>query len=586
MPKGIHMNTSGVWSIMRPIQGQVFLAMVLAALATTASFAALCTLGWTIDQLVTHAQRWPWLPLALTLGLTILAYVLRLTSFRQSHYAAFRLEVRLRMDLAIHLTRLPLGCLHDIGSATLSKIMVDDVKALHIFVADSTPLYARAYFSPILTFILLCILEWRLALATAITLGISMSIVSLTTQANTHMTERYHTASENVNKAIVEYVQAMPVVRTFDAGSNSFHRYQNALQNFMDVTLQWYRMTGFSTRLAQIIISPLPILLCLGIWLINQNVITVTTWLTVLLVATGLTESLLPLMSLRHLVLRTQMSIHRIHSILALPTQSTATPSITRLPRNTSVRFSHVSFCYDTNHPPTLQDVSFTAKAGRITALLGPSGSGKTTIARLILRFWDANQGCIYVGDEDIRHMLPEQLMQHVAFVSQEIFLFADTIANNIRLGSVQATMEEVISAAKASQAHDFIMALPQGYETQMGERGLFLSGGQRQRITIARAILQNRPILILDEATAFADPENECNLIAALSNLMQNKTVLIIAHRLSTLQSADQILVFDQGKLLEQGRHDQLMSLRGLYARLWHQSERAQNWTLARRFS
>jgi len=292
-------------------------------------------------------------------------------------------------------------------------------------------------------------------------------------------------------------------------------------------------------------------------------------------------ESLLPLMSLKHLVAKTQMSIHRIHEVLAEPELPVPEKTAAKTPEDASLCFEQVDFCYTPDGALVLQDVSFEVPAGTVTALVGPSGAGKTTVARLIPRFWDVTGGSIRIGGVDVREMLPETLMQQVAFVFQDTFLFADTLANNIRLGLPEATLDEVMAAAKAAQAHDFIMALPQGYDTQAGERGVFLSGGQRQRITIARAILQNRPILVLDEATAFADPENEAALVAALANLMQGKTVLMVAHRLSTIRDADQILVFDQGRLVERGQHNGLVAQAGVYARLWRNYEQAQDWAL-----
>jgi ATP-binding cassette subfamily B protein len=295
-------------------------------------------------------------------------------------------------------------------------------------------------------------------------------------------------------------------------------------------------------------------------------------------------EPPLPLVSLKHMVAKTQMSIRRIHEVMAEPELPEPDAARARTPLDASVRFEQVGFRYAPDGPQVLRDVSFDAPQGSVTALVGPSGAGKTTVARLIPRFWDVSTGCIRVGGVDVREMMPETLMRQVAFVFQDTFLFADTIAGNIRLGMPGATMDEVIAAARAAQAHDFIMALPQGYGTQAGERGIFLSGGQRQRITIARAILQNRPILVLDEATAFADPENEAALVAALSNLMRDKTVLMVAHLLSTIRDADQILVFDQGCLVERGRHDALVARGGVYARLWNSYEQAQNWALAGR--
>ena len=568
---------------MRPVRGQIAFAMTLAGLATAAALGALCALAWAVHELLRDPGQWPWPPLLSAVALTILTYVLRLSGFKQSHYAAFRLETRLRTQLAKHLARVPLGYLHQTGSGALNKVMMDDVKALHVFVADSMPLYARAYVAPVLTFALMWLLDWRLALAVALVLAVGLSVVSLAMRVNAEMTQRYHLAGENVSKAVVEYVQAMPVVRSFDTGASTFQRYQDALDAFLDVTLGWYRAAGFSSRLGQIIVSPLPVLVWLGAWLVSRDSLAASTWLATLLVGTGLAESLLPLMSLKHLVAKTQMSIQRIHEVLAEPVPPLPNAARADRPKDASVQFENVDFRYGADGPLVLRDVSFTAPQGRVTALVGPSGAGKTTVARLIPRFWDVSAGSVQVGGVDVREIPADLLMQQVAFVFQDTFLFADTIANNIRLGLPDATMGDIVAAATAAQAHDFILALPQGYDTPAGERGVFLSGGQRQRITIARAILQNRPILVLDEATAFADPENEASLVAALSHLMRGKTVLMIAHRLSTICDADQILVFDQGRLAESGRHDALVDKQGIYSRLWRNYQQAQNWAFSR---
>ncbi len=299
-----------------------------------------------------------------------------------------------------------------------------------------------------------------------------------------------------------------------------------------------------------------------------------------LLVGAGMAEAMMPLMSLAHMVDKAKLSIARIDQILALAPLAEP-PGRGLEPANADVRFESVNFRYSPDGPAALTGLSFVAPAGSITALVGPSGAGKTTVARLIPRFWDVSAGSIRVGGVDIRELDHDTLMRQVAFVFQDSFLFTGTIAENIGLGQPSMDRGAIARAARAAQAHDFIQTLPSGYDTQVGERGGQLSGGQRQRITIARAILQDRPILILDEATAFADAENEAALIAALSVLMRGRTVIMVAHRLSTVRDADQILVMDRGRLVESGRHDDLLADDALYARMWRNYERAQQWTL-----
>jgi ABC-type multidrug transport system, ATPase and permease components len=245
------------------------------------------------------------------------------------------------------------------------------------------------------------------------------------------------------------------------------------------------------------------------------------------------------------------------------------------------LQFDRVWFRYENRQEDALKNVNFTAAPGTVTALVGPSGAGKSTVAKLIPRFWDVTDGRITVGGTDVRDMLSETLMDTVSFVFQDTFLFQDTIEANIRMAKPEASFEQVIDAAQAARIHDFILTLPDGYQTRAGDRGTRLSGGQRQRITIARAILRDAPVVILDEATAFADPENEAEIIKALANLMRNRTVIIIAHRLSTIKDVDQIVVFAKGEVAEIGSHGQLINQNGMYNRLWRNFEIAQQWDL-----
>jgi len=575
------------WRILTPVQGQIRLAMAISAGSALFGLAVMVLLMMVVQRLLADPTRVPWPWFAGVVLCTVGAYVARLGAFNQAHYAAFRLERILREGLAGRLARVSLGYVETQGAGALAKVIHDDVKALHVFVADSTPLYARAYVTPVVTLVLLVALDLRLALVALAVLALGYGILTRAQRRRRDMVRAYNAAREKVSAAVVEYVQAMPVVRNFDSGKMSFGRYQAALDGYLAVMLDWYRAAGFPARFSWLVLSPMPTLtlvLGAGLWLTALGDLAPARWLGVLLLCTGMAESMMPMMMLRHMIEKVALSVARIEEVMAAPEldagqgQGQAPAADPAAP---ALSFEGVTFSYGPDLEPALHEISFEVARGSVTALVGPSGAGKTTVARLIPRFWDVDAGRIALGGTDIRAMSADALLQQVAFVFQESFLFADTIAANIRIGRPGASEAEVIAAARAGQAHGFIEALPQGYDTPVGERGVFLSGGQRQRIAIARALLQDRPILVLDEATAFADPENEAELIAALSALMRGRTVIMVAHRLATIRDADQILVFDRGQIAERGRHAELVAQGGLYARLWSNYETAQNWSL-----
>jgi len=581
-------NSHRAWAIMDPVRGQIRFALLLSCLSCACTLIALLALAYALYNL----QEMMGSPAAgmgnvfngfvAAILATVAAYVLRRLSFDQSHMAAFKLETILRTQLTTHIAALPLGVAQKMGAGALAKVVYDDVKELHVYVADSTPLYARAYFLPAITLLVLLWLDWRLALAAVAVLVIGVIILSSIMKDRPEIMRRYNEEREKVSASIIEYVQAMPVVRSFDSGQSTFGRYQLALNNYLKIFGALWAKMALPAKLSMALLNPMPtlaVLLWLGAYFMWHNSLAFSTWVAVLLLGTGMAEALTPLHSIGHLIDRAKISISRIQQVMNIPVL--AQPAQSKMPVDASVAFENVSFAYESGDNHALKNISFTAQPGTVTALVGPSGAGKTTVARLIPRFWDVTEGRILVGGVDVRELSNDILMQQVAFVFQDTFLFSGSITDNIRLGLPDASLEQVQNAARKAQADNFIEQLPHGYDTNAGERGSFLSGGQRQRITLARAILQNRPILVLDEATAFADPENEAAIVAAISELIRGKTVLMVAHRLSTICDADQILVFDRGQLLEQGQHNDLLAQNGTYARLWHSYQQAQNWAL-----
>lgn len=572
------------WPVLAPVRGRIRIAMAMSGLSALSALSALLLIAFAAVRPIAADGGSPWLPLLIAAGCTLAALALRLAAFGQSHRAAFRLELILRRRLAAHVAALPMGRVQQIGPAALAKVMQDDVKALHVFVADATPLYARAVVMPAATAVALALLDWRYAAAALAVALAGLLVLIFAMRDGTALTRTYNAAREQVTAAVTEFVQAMPVVRTFDTGQDSFGRYQRALETYLDVLILWYRRSGLAARASLAILAPLPtlaVLLAVGLWGGGED--EPGAWLAALLVGTGLAEAMMPAMALRHMVARAGLSAARIAEVLAeapLPTID-GPVAFSTLPHDTTIRFEAVSFGYGQAAMQAITELSFTASPGTMTALVGPSGAGKSTVAALLCRFHDPEAGRITIGGTNLRDLSPDRLAALVGFVFQDAFLFTGSVADNIRLGRPAADMAMVEAAARAARAHDFIQALPRGYDTPVGERGVTLSGGERQRITIARALLLDRPILVLDEATAFADAENEAALMAGLAALMRGRTVIIIAHRLSTIRGADRILVLDRGRLVEAGPHNQLVAADGLYARLWRAHERARAWTI-----
>ncbi|MEM7134039.1 MAG: ABC transporter ATP-binding protein [Chloroflexota bacterium] len=576
-----------LWEIITPVKRPIYIGMTLSAISGVAWVSAVILLRPIMTELLLPEPNVArlWQLGGLILLSIVVAIILRVYSFTWSHWGAFELEEILRTQLTIHLAKVPLGYVVTAGSGKLKKILMDDVRSLHTFVADSTPLLARGYTVPLITLVVMLLVDWRMAFISLVLLPVGLVAMRIAFRDYAEGRNAYDDATERMNRTIIEYVQGMQVVRTFDDGSSSFRRYRNALTEATETMRAWADRSKHGGYVARTFFAALPtlaVVILIGGYFVSQGTLDLPTLLLFIFIAPTLPDSLIPMIWLSQLINMANAGAKRIGQLLAEPILPEPASPIS--PQNGSVRFEEVTFTYEGRTTPALDNVSIEMDEGSITALVGLSGAGKSTVARLIPRFWDVDSGTIYVGDVDVRQMSSDTLMKQVSFVFQNPFLLHDTIRENIRLGKPEATDDEVEAAARAAQAHDFIInELPNGYETKAGDRGTRLSGGQRQRITIARAILQDSPIVVLDEATAFADPENEAKIHAAIANLTAGKTLIVVAHRLSTIQDADQIVVMGKGKVAERGTHEVLVGLAGIYAKLWAKYNEAQGWGLRR---
>lgn len=511
--------------------------------------------------------------------IVIVSMVAFLLSGILSHIAAFNILYGLRKTITEKVGILPMGYLSHRNSGAFKKIISDDVERIETFVAHQIPDFVKAVALPLLTLGYLFSEDWRLALISCLPLLVLVVIMPLMFGSkNQNLTQKYHHSLEEMSAGIVEYVRAMPVMKIFQQSAETFDKYGKKVLTFHRFVSDWIRHSSppFAIFMSFASNAMLPVLV-LGLYLYFHNGLTLATLLFFLILGTGYMR---PVFAMSNMAMQLQLieqGVQQIDKILeARVLPETHTP---QEPSHYDIRFDKVSFAYDGEHY-VLNDINFIAKEGSITALVGPSGAGKSTVGQLLSRFWDIQEGSISIGGVDIRQLSTEKLMQKVSFVFQDSFMFAQTMYENIRMG-MNKTKEEVIEAAKAAQIHDFIMSLPKGYDTLFGQQGVHLSGGEQQRFQLARAILKDAPILILDEATAFADPENEYKIQLAFSELIKGKTVLVIAHRLSTITTADQIIVFEKGEINTIGTHNELLQSSELYQRMWNAHNRAKEWNI-----
>lgn len=506
-----------------------------------------------------------------------------------SHVAAFRILYGLRMGLAKHIGKLPLGYLNSTATGAVKKNLEQDVERIELFVAHTIPDLVNVAATVIIMFAIFFSLNGWMALTCIIAFAISilMQASMMFGKKAQNTMKAYFDSQEKIHSSAVQYVRGIPVVKVFGQTVFSFKKFHSDLCSYRDWAVAYCDkfengMAVFTVVLNSFLTFILPVGLLI---LSNQpsNISFALVYLFFIIMVPGASSPLYKLTMLASGTREIFEGVSRIDQIYA--EEAIVETSSPNYPKEYDITFDHVTFAYENKAEATrveaLTSISFTANAGEITALVGPSGSGKSTAANLIPRFWDVSSGEIKIGGINIKEIPTEALMNTVSFVFQDTFLFYDTLFENIRVGKPDATEEEVYAAAKAAQCHDFIKNLPDGYQTLIGEGGVFLSGGEEQRVSVARAILKNSPILVLDEATAYADPENEYKMQIALKELIKDKTVIIIAHRLSSIKTANKIVVLNNGMIEQVGTHNELTEREGLYQRMWKAYISAYDWTL-----
>lgn len=574
----------------------VISSVILSALASVVSFVPYIAIYRIVIEILNSlpdmadlnsAQviRYGWIAFAGVVG-NILLYFGALV---MSHLAAFGTLYQLKVNFASHLAKVPLGFHVTIGSGKLRKIMDENIEKVEGFIAHQLPDIVAAFAAPVVMIVLLLAVDWRFGLAVMVGIVIAFLVQASLygNEGSKNMMEKYQSAMEEMNNAAVEYIRGISVVKAFRQTVYSFRRLHETIKAYtamvIPYTLSWENsFSAFTTLVNNIYLFVIPVAIFVGMKTDNYAEYAATV-IFYLIFTQSAASILMKVMYVNGNIMRIIGGVEAMDAVLDEP--ELPQPPQPKTVDSYDVVFDKVVFSYDKNkEAEALSGISFTAKQGGITAIVGPSGGGKSTIAHLIPRFFDVTQGSITIGGVDVRDMNTHYLMDQVSFVFQDVFLFKQSVMGNIRIGNPEATDEQVFRAAKAAQCHEFIEKLPQGYDTVIGTRGVHLSGGERQRIAIARAIVKDAPVVVLDEATAFADPENECLIQKAFEQLMKGKTVVMIAHRLSTIRSADKIVVVVDGKAVEQGTHDQLLLNSGKYSDMWNIYIETASWRMVKK--
>ena len=506
-----------------------------------------------------------------------------------SHVSAFRIGSNIKRSLLRHITKLPLGFSDDMGSGKLRKIINDSSNAAETYLAHNLPDMAGAIATPLGMVVMMFVVDWRFGLVSI--LPVILAFLCMGKMLGPAMKEDmrlYNNALEDMNNEAVEYVRGIPVVKTFGQTIHSFSRFKASIQNYYKFCIAYTKRCRQPMLFFLVFInSAFAFLIALAL-ILSDGGANVTSgillnFLFYVIITPVIATTMQKVMFMSEGSMTVADALDRIDSVLDRKPFENSGKSET--PDNHSVAFENVSFSYDGENL-ALDDVSFEVKSGASLALVGPSGGGKTTAAGLIARFWDVNEGAVKIGGVNVKDIPKEVLMNTVSYVFQDSRLLKRSILENVRLSRPDATEQEVMLALEKAQCTDIIEKLPDGIHTVLGAKGVYLSGGEQQRIAIARAILKDAPIVVLDEATAFADPENEYLVQRSFKELSKNKTVIMIAHRLSTIQNCDNIIVLENGRIAEQGVHDELLKKNGIYTKIWKDYQSSVSWKVGENYA